>query len=157
MIHSVFPVIASGGAGTRLSVQAHRRRAEHRVVVRGSAQVTRDAETFVVAENQSTCIPRGAGHRLENPGPAPLELVEVRSGSYLEEDDNLRFDDACARADPQPGSGSATPPGMNASSPSSIVPIRRPGMREPMRRHERAGGTARGHRARRRCAFDIDC
>ena len=96
--------------GQRLSLQAHRHRAEHWVVVRGIARVTRDAETFVVSENQSTYIPRGARHRLENPGPAPLELIEVQTGSYLEEDDILRFDDAYGRADAQPGSGSAGPP-----------------------------------------------
>ena len=96
--------------GQRLSLQAHRHRAEHWVVVRGTARVTRDADTFVVSENQSTYIPRGARHRLENPGPAPLELVEVQTGSYLEEDDILRFDDAYGRADAQPGSGSAIPP-----------------------------------------------
>ena len=96
--------------GQRLSLQAHRHRAEHWVVVRGIAQVTRDAETFVVSENQSTYIPRRARHRLENPGPAPLELIEVQTGSYLEEDDILRFDDAYGRADAQPGSGSARPP-----------------------------------------------
>ena len=86
--------------GQRLSLQAHRHRAEHWVVVRGTARVTRDAETFVVSENESTYIPRGARHRLENPGTAPLELVEVQTGSYLEEDDILRFDDAYGRADP---------------------------------------------------------
>ena len=96
--------------GQRLSLQAHRHRAEHWVVVRGTAQVTRDDETFVVFENQSTYIPRGARHRLENSGPVPLELIEVQTGTYLEEDDILRFDDAYGRADAQSGSGLARSP-----------------------------------------------
>ena len=86
--------------GQSLSLQMHEHRAEHWIVVRGAARVTRGEETFTVAENQSTYIPRRVRHRLENPGPAPLELVEVQSGSYLGEDDIVRFDDAYGRVDP---------------------------------------------------------
>ena len=93
--------------GQRLSLQAHRHRAEHWIVVRGAARVTRDDETFLVHENQSTFIPQGTRHRLENPGTAPLELVEVQTGSYLGEDDILRFEDAYGRADVPPEANSA--------------------------------------------------
>ena len=84
--------------GQRLSLQAHRHRAEHWIVVRGTARVTRGSETFMVLENQSTYIPQGAKHRLENPGTGPLELIEVQTGSYLGEDDIIRFEDAYGRA-----------------------------------------------------------
>ncbi|MCY4349689.1 MAG: mannose-1-phosphate guanylyltransferase/mannose-6-phosphate isomerase [Thiotrichales bacterium] len=82
----------------KLSLQAHRHRAEHWIVVRGTAQVTCDGETFLVHENQSTFIPKGARHRLENPGETLLELIEVQTGHYLEEDDIVRFEDAYGRA-----------------------------------------------------------
>ena len=95
--------------GQRLSLQSHRRRAEHWVVVRGVARVTRDAETFLVHENQSTFIPKGARHRLENPGETSLELIEVQTGDYLGEDDIVRFDDAYGRADSQPGPDTGNP------------------------------------------------
>ena len=85
--------------GGTLSLQSHRRRAEHWIVVRGVARVTRGGETFLVRENQSTFIPKGARHRLENPGETPLELVEVQTGDYLGEDDIVRFEDAYGRAD----------------------------------------------------------
>ena len=85
--------------GQRLSLQMHHHRAEHWTVVRGVARVTRGDETFVVSENQSTYIPPRVRHRLENFGAAPLELVEVQSGSYLGEDDIVRFEDAYGRAD----------------------------------------------------------
>ena len=84
--------------GQRLSLQMHRHRAEHWIVVRGIARVTRGDETFSVGENQSTYIPPRVRHRLENPGTAPLELIEVQSGSYLGEDDIVRFDDVYGRA-----------------------------------------------------------
>ena len=84
--------------GERLSLQSHRRRAEHWIVVRGAARVTRGEETFTVSANQSTYIPPGTRHRLENPGPAPLELVEVQTGDYLGEDDIIRHDDAYGRS-----------------------------------------------------------
>jgi mannose-1-phosphate guanylyltransferase/mannose-6-phosphate isomerase len=79
--------------GAALSVQMHHHRAEHWIVVRGTAKVTRDDEVFLLTENQSTYIPIGTKHRLENPGKLALELIEVQSGSYLGEDDILRFED----------------------------------------------------------------
>lgn len=79
--------------GAALSLQMHHHRAEHWVVVKGTAQVTRNDETFVLTENQSTFIPVGARHRLENPGAIPLEIIEVQSGGYLGEDDIVRFAD----------------------------------------------------------------
>ncbi|HEX7044408.1 MAG TPA: mannose-1-phosphate guanylyltransferase/mannose-6-phosphate isomerase [Burkholderiales bacterium] len=79
--------------GAALSLQMHHHRAEHWVVVKGTARVTRGDEVFMLTENQSTFIPIGARHRLENPGTIPLELVEVQSGSYLGEDDIVRFED----------------------------------------------------------------
>ena len=96
--------------GQRLSLQAHRHRAEHWVVVRGEARVTRDGETFTLFANQSAFIPKGVKHRLENPGTAPLEIIEVQTGSYLEEDDIERFEDVYGRARPQAGSPSSRPP-----------------------------------------------
>ncbi len=83
--------------GARLSLQRHHHRAEHWVVVSGTAKVTVEERTFLVSENQSTYIPIGALHRLENPGKIPLELIEVQSGSYLGEDDIERLDDVYAR------------------------------------------------------------
>jgi len=84
--------------GARLSLQSHRQRAEHWVIVRGTARVTRDHDVFDLHANQSTYIPLGARHRLENPGPELLELIEVQSGDYLGEDDIIRYDDAYGRA-----------------------------------------------------------
>lgn len=83
--------------GAALSLQMHHHRAEHWVVVKGTAKVTRDDETFLVSENQSTYIPIGATHRLENNGAIPLEMIEVQSGSYLGEDDIVRFEDKYGR------------------------------------------------------------
>ena len=83
--------------GASLSLQMHHHRAEHWIVVRGTAQVTRGEKTFLVSENQSTYIPLGEKHRLENPGCIPLELIEVQSGSYLGEDDITRYDDIYGR------------------------------------------------------------
>ena len=77
----------------RLSLQLHHHRAEHWVVVRGTALVTVGDEVKTIHENQSTYIPIGTPHRLENPGKIDLELIEVQSGSYLGEDDIVRFDD----------------------------------------------------------------
>ena len=85
--------------GQRLSLQMHQHRAEHWIVVRGVARVTRRDETSVVSENQSTYIPQRVRHRLENAGAVPLEVIEVQSGSYLGEDDVVRFDDTYGRAD----------------------------------------------------------
>ncbi|MGO9379932.1 MAG: mannose-1-phosphate guanylyltransferase/mannose-6-phosphate isomerase [Dissulfurispiraceae bacterium] len=83
--------------GAVLSLQMHHHRAEHWIVVRGTAKITRDNESFLLSENQSTYIPIGARHRLENPGKLSLELIEVQSGSYLGEDDIVRFDDLYGR------------------------------------------------------------
>ena len=80
-----------------LSLQMHHHRAEHWIVVSGTAKVTRGEETFLVSENQSTFIPLGTIHRLENPGRVPLEMIEVQSGSYLGEDDIVRFEDVYGR------------------------------------------------------------
>ncbi|WP_444988749.1 mannose-1-phosphate guanylyltransferase/mannose-6-phosphate isomerase [Halomonas mongoliensis] len=84
--------------GARLSRQLHHHRAEHWIVVSGTARVTLDDETFLVGENESTFIPVGRVHCLENPGLIPLELIEVQSGSYLGEDDIVRLDDRYGRA-----------------------------------------------------------
>lgn len=84
--------------GAALSLQMHHHRAEHWVVVSGTARITRGEEVFLLTENQSTYIPLGVAHRLENPGRIPLELVEVQSGSYLGEDDIVRFDDRYGRS-----------------------------------------------------------
>jgi mannose-1-phosphate guanylyltransferase/mannose-6-phosphate isomerase len=83
--------------GSRLSLQLHHHRAEHWVVVRGTAMVTRGEERFLLSENESTFIPLGVRHRLENPGKVPLEIIEVQSGAYLGEDDIVRFDDTYGR------------------------------------------------------------
>lgn len=84
--------------GAKLSVQMHHHRAEHWVVVSGTAKVTNGENTFLVTENESTYIPVGVVHALENPGKVPLELIEVQSGSYLGEDDIVRFEDKYGRA-----------------------------------------------------------
>ncbi|MNQ98907.1 Alginate biosynthesis protein AlgA [compost metagenome] len=83
--------------GAKLSVQMHHHRAEHWIVVSGTAKVTNGDETYLVTENQSTYIPIGKVHSLENPGVIPLELIEVQSGSYLGEDDIVRFSDKYGR------------------------------------------------------------
>jgi len=83
--------------GASLSLQMHHHRAEHWVVVSGTARVTKGDEVFLVTENQSTYIPLGVTHRLENPGITPLEMIEVQSGSYLGEDDIVRFEDTYGR------------------------------------------------------------
>jgi len=84
--------------GAILSLQMHHHRAEHWVVVKGTAKITRNEESFVLSENESTYIPLGTMHRLENPGVIPLELIEVQSGPYLGEDDIVRFSDNYGRA-----------------------------------------------------------
>lgn len=83
--------------GAALSLQMHHHRAEHWVVVRGTARVTCGEKVFLLAENQSTYIPIGEKHRLENPGTIPLEIIEVQSGGYLGEDDIVRFEDVYGR------------------------------------------------------------
>ncbi|RBJ76667.1 mannose-1-phosphate guanylyltransferase/mannose-6-phosphate isomerase, partial [Pseudomonas sp. MWU12-2534b] len=84
--------------GKQLSLQMHYHRAEHWIVVRGTAKVTRGNETFLLSENESTYIAVGEVHRLENPGRIPLEIIEVQSGNYLGEDDIVRFEDTYGRA-----------------------------------------------------------
>ncbi|MCG2592015.1 mannose-1-phosphate guanylyltransferase/mannose-6-phosphate isomerase [Ramlibacter sp. XY19] len=84
--------------GASLSLQKHHHRAEHWVVVKGTAQVTRGSETFLLSENQSTYIPIGEVHRLHNPGKMELEMIEVQSGGYLGEDDIVRLEDTYGRA-----------------------------------------------------------
>ena len=76
----------------------HHHRAEHWIVESGTAKVTKGEATALVTENPSTCIPIGQVHALENPGKIPLELIEVQSGSYLGEDDIVRFEDRYGRA-----------------------------------------------------------
>ena len=83
--------------GGRLSLQRHKKRAEHWVVVKGRARVTREHEVFELGENESTYIPIGSKHRLENPYQDPLEIIEVQSGTYLGEDDIERFEDVYGR------------------------------------------------------------
>ena len=83
--------------GGILSLQMHHHRAEHWIVVSGTAEVTRGDEVILLSENQSTYIPLGVTHRLRNPGRLPLELIEVQSGSYLGEDDIVRFEDTYGR------------------------------------------------------------
>jgi mannose-1-phosphate guanylyltransferase/mannose-6-phosphate isomerase len=85
--------------GAKLSLQMHHHRAEHWIVVTGTARVTRGDDEFLLGENESTYIPMGTVHRLENPGKVPLHLIEVQSGTYLGEDDIVRFDDTYGRAD----------------------------------------------------------
>lgn len=83
--------------GSSLSLQMHHHRAEHWIVVKGTATVTKGDEVITLSENQSIYIPLGVTHRLQNPGVIPLELIEVQSGSYLGEDDIVRFDDTYGR------------------------------------------------------------
>jgi mannose-1-phosphate guanylyltransferase/mannose-6-phosphate isomerase len=83
--------------GAKLSLQMHHHRAEHWIVVTGTAKVTCDEKVFLLRENESTYIPLGSRHRLENPGSIPLHLIEVQSGSYLGEDDIVRFEDRYGR------------------------------------------------------------
>lgn len=83
--------------GASLSLQKHHHRAEHWVVVRGTAEITNGGNTVLLTENQSTYIPLGTEHRLANPGTIPLEIIEVQSGSYLGEDDIVRFEDTYGR------------------------------------------------------------
>jgi mannose-1-phosphate guanylyltransferase/mannose-6-phosphate isomerase len=84
--------------GASLSLQMHYHRAEHWIVVKGTAKVVNGDQVILLSENQSTYIPLGTTHRLENPGKMPLELIEVQSGSYLGEDDIVRFEDVYGRS-----------------------------------------------------------
>jgi len=88
-------IVKPGGA---LSLQSHHHRAEHWIVVEGTARVTLDEQTRLLTENESVYIPLGAVHRLENPGKIPVVLIEVQTGSYLGEDDIIRYDDVYARS-----------------------------------------------------------
>jgi mannose-1-phosphate guanylyltransferase/mannose-6-phosphate isomerase len=83
--------------GATLSLQMHHHRAEHWIVVSGTAEITCDDKVFLLSENQSTYIPVGAKHRIQNPGRVPLHIIEVQSGSYLGEDDIVRFEDNYGR------------------------------------------------------------
>ncbi|HXW10386.1 MAG TPA: mannose-1-phosphate guanylyltransferase/mannose-6-phosphate isomerase, partial [Steroidobacteraceae bacterium] len=83
--------------GATMSLQMHHHRAEHWIVVSGTARITRGEETFLLGENESTYIPLGTKHRIENPGKVTLEIIEVQSGSYLGEDDIVRFEDIYGR------------------------------------------------------------
>jgi len=104
--------VAPGG---RLSLQKHHHRAEHWVVVHGTALVTCDDRESLLSENESTYIPLGAVHRLENPGKVDLDVIEVQSGSYLGEDDIVRFDDVYGRVDIEPAAEDAVDPGGNTT------------------------------------------
>jgi mannose-1-phosphate guanylyltransferase/mannose-6-phosphate isomerase len=84
--------------GAALSLQMHHHRAEHWIVVSGTAEVTNGDQVILLTENQSTYIPLGTTHRLANPGKVPLEIIEVQSGSYLGEDDIVRFEDTYGRS-----------------------------------------------------------
>ena len=88
--------------GASLSLQLHHHRAEHWVVVHGTAEVTRGSEVFRLSENESTFVPLGARHRLHNPGKVPLEMIEIQSGNYLGEDDIVRFSDDYGRVPGEP-------------------------------------------------------
>ncbi|HVY11961.1 MAG TPA: cupin domain-containing protein, partial [Alphaproteobacteria bacterium] len=83
--------------GSQLSLQMHQHRSEHWVVVSGTAKVQRNEDQLFLAENQSVYLPAGTKHRLANPGQSPLVVIEVQSGSYLGEDDIVRFEDAYGR------------------------------------------------------------
>jgi mannose-1-phosphate guanylyltransferase/mannose-6-phosphate isomerase len=85
--------------GSSLSLQKHHHRAEHWIVVKGTAEVTRGNDVFLLSENQSTYIPIGEIHRLRNPGKVYLEMIEVQSGAYLGEDDIVRLEDDFGRQD----------------------------------------------------------
>ena len=104
--------------GKQLSLQMHYHRAEHWVVVRGTAKVTCGEKTFLISENESTYIPLGTVHRLENPGKTPLEIIEVQSGHYLGEDDIVRFDDQYGRV--SAGAGTAAANGALPAGASGV-------------------------------------
>ncbi len=84
--------------GASLSLQKHHHRGEHWIVVKGTAEITNGSKVFTLTVNQSTYIPLGEVHRVANPGSIPLEIIEVQSGSYLGEDDIVRFEDTYGRA-----------------------------------------------------------
>ncbi len=84
--------------GAALSLQSHVHRSEHWIVVSGTARVTVDDSVTLVTENQSIYVPLGAVHRMENPGKVPMVLIEVQTGSYLGEDDIIRYEDVYSRS-----------------------------------------------------------
>ena len=84
-------------SGAALSLQSHKHRSEHWIVVEGTAKVTIDDEITLVSEGQSIYVPLGAKHRMENPGKLPMVLIEVQIGTYLGEDDIIRYEDVYAR------------------------------------------------------------
>jgi mannose-1-phosphate guanylyltransferase/mannose-6-phosphate isomerase len=114
-------IIVSPGA--TLSLQLHYHRAEHWIVVRGTARVTRGEEVFLLTENQSTYIPLGVKHRLENPGKVALEIIEVQSGAYLGEDDIVRFEDTYGRtAKPgAPAAAGAAPAAQDTAATPAVA------------------------------------
>ena len=117
-------------AGASLSLQYHRHRAEHWIVVAGTAQVTCDDNVFTLSANESTFIPCGAVHRLENPGEETLELIEVQSGSYLGEDDIVRLEDNYGRLPDEAARNSARirKPEMGGNAePAATGRAKRPG------------------------------
>jgi len=114
--------------GASLSLQMHHHRAEHWVVVRGTARVTSGEKVFLLSENESTYIPIGGRHRLENPGKVPVEIIEVQSGGYLGEDDIVRFEDVYGRAADAVSAraGDRRPPSAARSDPRKTAPTRKP-------------------------------
>jgi mannose-1-phosphate guanylyltransferase/mannose-6-phosphate isomerase len=111
--------------GEKLSLQMHHHRAEHWVVVSGTARVTCGEKVSLLSENESTYIPIGMNHRLENPGKVPLHIIEVQSGSYLGEDDIVRFEDIYQRAQPRQARWQRPPPTRKTSLPP-LAPRRPP-------------------------------
>jgi mannose-1-phosphate guanylyltransferase/mannose-6-phosphate isomerase len=110
--------------GAKLSLQMHHHRAEHWIVVKGIAKATCDGVVTLVRENESIYLPSGAIHRLENPGKTELEVIEVQTGSYLGEDDIVRFDDTygrCAPMAPALADGVTPQPATSAGSGSTAV------------------------------------
>jgi mannose-1-phosphate guanylyltransferase/mannose-6-phosphate isomerase len=105
--------------GGRLSLQKHHHRAEHWVIVQGTARATRDDEQMLLTENESTYIPLGSVHRLENPGQLDLVVIEIQSGAYLGEDDIVRFDDIYGRAAPAQTLASDKPVADTAEMPET--------------------------------------
>ncbi|MBU0481698.1 MAG: mannose-1-phosphate guanylyltransferase/mannose-6-phosphate isomerase [Proteobacteria bacterium] len=120
-----------------LSLQKHHHRAEHWIVVKGTAKITRNQETFILSENESTFIPLGHTHRLENPGVIPMELIEVQSGSYLGEDDIVRFTDNYGRANLSPSGAKGGEAGKMETRGTRPRPAPAGGgMRVPPHRHD---------------------
>ncbi len=105
--------------GAQLSLQMHHHRAEHWVVVKGTARVTCGDQVFNLHENESTYIPIGERHRLENPGTIPLEMIEIQSGSYLGEDDIVRFEDVYDRVQERDNTGKI----MNKKVRKAVFPV----------------------------------